>query len=298
MSKLGSYSKVLALGSKVISGILEGPVLVEEKVDGSQFSFGVIDGELHCRSKGVQVDVVEPDGMFALGVGTAKDLQALLVPGWIYRGEYLQKPKHNTLAYARTPQKNFILFDVETGPGCFLKRAEKEVEAARLGLEVVPVYYSGLGPDLSINTLKGYLDNISVLGAQKIEGVVIKNYDKFTPDGKLAVAKVVSEEFKEVHGVEWRKNNPNKADVVEMLVARYGTEPRRRKAIQRLREAGQLTETPKDIGLLLKSVAQDIQEECKDQIANELFEHFWKDIARGISRGVPEWYKKELGLVL
>lgn len=295
--KLSSYSKILALGHKAIHDILEGEVVVEEKVDGSQFSFGIIDGELQCRSKGCQVHVVEPDGMFKLGVDTSKSLVDKLTPGWTYRGEYLQKPKHNTLAYGRAPQGNFILFDVETNPSHFLGRAEKEVEAARLGLEVVPCYYQGPGSDIGLEKLKSFLENISVLGAQKIEGVVIKNYSKFTLDGKLACAKIVSEEFKEIHGVEWKKNNPNKSDVVEMLIAKYGTEPRRRKAVQTLRDGGKLEGTPKDIGLLLKTVSNDILAECKSDLMEELFDHFWKDIARGINKDIPLWYKKELGLM-
>lgn len=294
--KLSSYSKILALGHKAIHDILDGDVIVEEKVDGSQFSFGVMEGELHCRSKGATVHTVEPDGMFKRGVDTAKELESGLTSGWTYRGEYLNTPKHNTLAYGRVPNHNFILFDVETAPSHFLDRAEKEAEARRLGLEVVPCYYQGPGADIGLEKFKSFLENESILGGQKVEGVVLKNYAKFTLDGKLACAKIVSEAFKEIHGVEWKKNNPNKADVVEMLIAKYGTEPRRRKAVQRLREAGKLTETPKDIGLLLKSVSEDVLEECKDAIQEELFEHFWKDIARGINRDIPLWYKKELGL--
>jgi hypothetical protein len=295
MTKLSSYSKVLALGHKAIADILNGNVLIEEKVDGSQFSFGVVDGELQCRSKGVQVHISEPDSMFKRGVETALALQEKLTLGLTYRGEYLNSPKHNTIAYGRTPEKNFILFDVEgPGPCVFMSRAEKEVEAQRLGLEVVPCYYEGPGSD--IPSAATMLENVSILGAQKVEGVVIKNYAKFTRDGKLACAKIVSEEFKEIHGVEWKKNNPNKADVVERLIAKYGTEPRRRKAVQKLRDEGRLEGTPKDIGLLLKTVSQDIQEECKELIAQELFDYFWGDISRGINREIPLWYKAELGL--
>jgi hypothetical protein len=294
--RLSSYSKILALGHKAISDILDGDVIVEEKIDGSQFSIGVVDGELHCRSKGCQIHVDAPDNMFARGVETALRIKDKLTPGWTYRGEYLKTAKHNTLAYGRAPNDSFIVFDVETSPSHFLPRREKEAEALRLGLEVVPCFYEGSGADIGLERLKAFLENDSVLGAQKVEGVVIKNYSKFTLDGKLACAKIVSEQFKEIHGAEWKKNNPNKSDVVEMLVAKYGTEPRRRKAVQRLRESGQLTETPKDIGLLLKSVGQDIREECAADIAQELFDHFWGDIARGISKSIPLWYKAELGL--
>ena len=41
-----SYSKVYQIGHKVIRDIFNDEVLIEEKIDGSQFSFGVIDGVL------------------------------------------------------------------------------------------------------------------------------------------------------------------------------------------------------------------------------------------------------------
>lgn len=55
-----SYSSIYALGHKALEDLLKTPVLVEEKLDGSQFSFGVYinqEGErlLKCRSKGADI---------------------------------------------------------------------------------------------------------------------------------------------------------------------------------------------------------------------------------------------------
>ena len=64
-----SYPKVYALGHPATKDIFSGEVLVEEKIDGSQFSFGVIDGVLRTRSKSCE----PPDGrMFDLAVSAAK----------------------------------------------------------------------------------------------------------------------------------------------------------------------------------------------------------------------------------
>jgi len=38
---IGSYPKVLALGHRYIKDILDGEHIVEEKLDGSQISFGL-----------------------------------------------------------------------------------------------------------------------------------------------------------------------------------------------------------------------------------------------------------------
>ena len=108
-----SYPSVYAIGHKAISNLFVGPVVVEEKVDGSQFSMALLDGVLVCRSKGAQLVVDAPEKMFQRAVDVARSLQ--LTPGWVYRCEFLGKPKHNTLAYARIPERHLIVFDVCSG---------------------------------------------------------------------------------------------------------------------------------------------------------------------------------------
>lgn len=114
MGELHSYGKIYNFGHRAIVNLLKGPVVVEEKVDGSQFSFGIRNGQIHCRSKGVAINVDAPDSMFAKAVAVVRELAPMLHDGWTYRGEYLQKPKHNALAYDRIPYRHIILFDVDT----------------------------------------------------------------------------------------------------------------------------------------------------------------------------------------
>ena len=109
-----SYPKIWALGHRAVRELFDGDVFVEEKVDGSQFSFGVFNDELRCRSKGADINTQAPEKMFAKAVETAQRLGPDLLEGATYRGEYLQKPKHNTLAYDRVPEGNIIIFDINT----------------------------------------------------------------------------------------------------------------------------------------------------------------------------------------
>lgn len=55
-----SYPKVYALGHRALAELLLDEVLVEEKIDGSQFSFGRFGGDLKARSKGCQLNVDYP----------------------------------------------------------------------------------------------------------------------------------------------------------------------------------------------------------------------------------------------
>jgi len=293
---IGSYGKILAVGNKYIAELLVDDVVVQEKVDGSQFSFMVKDGELFCRSKNKGIIPDAPDQMFRRGVESVQALAPLLTDSWVYRGEYLNKPCHNALAYDRVPNGHVIIFDIERGSGTqdYLNPQELAEEATRIGLESVPVLWAGKAPTDYNEFLQGFLKSVSILGGQRVEGIVIKNYSKPDADGKLLKGKIVSDDFKEVHKVKWGESNPSKGDKVQRIVEAYRQPTRWHKAIQHLAEEGILTETPKDIGALMKEVNNDILTEEVDNIKELLWTAFQKDIMRGVTAGLPEWYKRKL----
>lgn len=295
-----SYPSIFNMGHRAISGLLNREVLVEEKVDGSQFSFGYFpdtDHELRIRSKGAEQHIDAPEGMFKAAAETVKKLHAdgLLVPEWTYRCEYLVKPRHNALAYDRVPDRHLILFDVSAGDEIYLDYEAKAFEAHRLGLEVVPRLFQGRID--SVDQFRQFLDTVSILGGQKIEGVVVKpvGYDYFGLDKKVLLGKFVSEAFREVHKQTWRADNPTTGDVVAMLAASYQTPARWNKCVQHLRDDGTITgDSVKDIGPVMKEIPEDIKRECADDIKESLFKAFWPEIARRVRQGFPEFYKEQL----
>ena len=190
---LHSYPSIYALGHRYLGHIFDDVVVVQEKIDGSQFSFGLLDGELQCRSKGQQLVIDAPEKMFSKAVQTVVGLKDRLTPGLTYRAEYLEKPKHNTLAYQRVPQGHLIIYDVMLGEEDYCSPAEVLWLASCLGLEIVPTYYEGTVP--SMDFLQGCLTHQSILGGTTIEGVVVKSYTLFGPDKKPLMAKLVQEDF-------------------------------------------------------------------------------------------------------
>lgn len=293
MSSWHSYTSLYNMGHAALASLFDNEVIVEEKIDGSQFSFGVINGELKCRSKGQELVVDFPEKMFTEAVDTVKKIQAQLSPGWTYRAEYLKKPKHNTLAYDRIPNNHLIIFDINTEEEVYLLPEEKRKEAERLGLECVPLLWKGTGRP-STEEMLSWLDKTSILGGQKIEGFVIKNYSIFGKNKKALMGKHVSEAFKEIHGGEWKKENPSKKDIIESIIYSLRTPARWEKAIQHLRDEGKLENSPRDIGLLLKEVNVDILKECEEEIKDKLWKYAWPKISRGIVSGLPNWYKEKL----
>lgn len=287
-----AFPKIIHLGDKAIADIFDDEVEITEKLDGSQLGFGIVDGQLIVRSKGKEQNLDNPDKMFTLAVEYVKSIKDKLSEGVFYYGEYLEKPRHSTLAYDRVPRNNIALFGVSYG-GEFRSYEYIENEANKLGVDVVPLIYKGKSsPEHVLELVKGD----SYLGGQEREGVVVKAYKSWQWMHlvfSVMAGKYVTEKFKEVHRKDWRLNNTGKGKF-EAMADQYATVPRWNKAIQHLREAGTLEASPKDIGNLIKEIRRDITEEEKENIKVQLWAIFGDDVLRNSVKGFPEWYKEQL----
>lgn len=291
-----SYPKLFTFGDRYCADILDGAVEITEKVDGSQFGFGRIGDAVHMRSKGAPLFFDGGQSMFDAAVAFVKSIEDKLPDGYVFHGEFLAKPRHNTLAYGRVPKGHIMLFGVSLPDKTVLLYDSVLEWADALGCEPIPLI--AVRDDLVGKTyedLVQLLDRESVLGKAKIEGIVLKNHAKTVMVGgqplPIMCAKLVSERFKEIHKEEWGKNN---LPPIERVARALHSEARWTKAVQRLRDSGELTETVRDIGPLLKSINQDILTEEVESIKDELLKLFWKDISRIAIRGFPEWYKQQL----
>jgi len=104
-----AFPKIFAIGTDYIRDIFCEEVEVTEKIDGSQFAFGRVNGELYLRSKGAQLYTENPEKMFAEAIAYVGQIQDRLPEGMIFYAEYLKKPKHNTLKYERVPKNHLML---------------------------------------------------------------------------------------------------------------------------------------------------------------------------------------------
>ncbi len=295
---LRSYGKIYNIGHAASAGVLDHTVVVQEKVDGSQFSFGVRNHKLLMRSKrrAIYSNDETIDSLFrdaALTVQTMAGL-GVLHEGWTYRGEVLHRPKHNTLEYGRVPTGNVILFDIDAGEDAYLSYDDVAAEARRIGLEVVPLLFEGFVDQTRFDDL---LDTVSVLGNTKVEGLVFKPVDPvFDKYGRTLMAKFVSPAFREMHEVTWPKQ-ANRQFTAVAIIQQYGTEARWLKAVQHLRDAGVLIDGPRDIGAIVREVGRDVWDEEGDRIADMLVDSFRSPITKGLTRGLAEWYKDRLAAV-
>lgn len=317
------YPKIWSVGNDAIENLFKSEVEITEKVDGSMFGFGVDENsEVVMRSKGKQLYFESFDNMFEEAVKSVEDRKDLLVkmanvtfkaPFFVY-AEYLRKRKHNVLAYGRVPKDNLIVFGVKVGKNFIRDYDEIQKIADSLGLETVPIIYKGvLDNDRIIKSQAGNVDQIkkfgntrydrlqamvgqtmSILGDQIIEGVVIKNYTQLTTIGEITCCfgKHVREAFKERLHKEWKSISGKNKE--EEFIDTFRSETRWEKAVQHLRDRGELENSPRDIGKLMKEVPIDIFAEEKAEIEKFAFKLLWDKVRRKAIAGLPLWYKEQL----
>ena len=279
--------------------MFDGEVEITEKLDGSQIGLGKVNGELFVRSKGKEQDLDNPDMMFELGVEYIKRIADLIPDNMTFYGEYLNKPKHNILAYDNIPKNHIALFGAYNSVTReHFSMAYVEAFAKKFNLDTVPVLYRGseATPEMVLELVK---DRVSYLGGQGIEGVVVKAYKPWMFLGQIPQTvmsgKYVTEEFKEVHNKNWKAENTGKGKL-EVAISQYRSEARWNKAVQHLRDDGRLTESPRDIGELIKEVRKDISQEEKENIKDQLWSIFKNDFLGMATRGLPQYYKEQLTL--
>ena len=289
------YPKVWHMGHRSVEGMFAaGTVYVQEKYDGSQFSFSkdIETGELKFRSRRVDLDPNDCDNLFAPTIHHIQSVADKVMTGWTYRGEAFRSNKHNTKTYGRIPEGHMVLFDVDVGHHALLKPEETQHIAWELHLEPCALVETLDRRNPSVDQLNIWLARTSSLEATKVEGVVFKNYDFMTSFDHPAFAKFVSEEFKEAHkqNLDWKQGK----DLYSALGTTFATEARWQKGVQRLRDAGELEGSPRDIGNLLRELSVDLLEEYGDELKARVWSHAWKQIVKAANRGFPEWYKREL----
>lgn len=284
------------IGHARIRDQFKSPVYVQEKIDGSQFSFQKVDGVLKFKSKKVELFEGCDDTNFKAAVANLVEIKDKFVEGLIFRGEVMRSHKHNTMAYDRCPEKNIVIFDVQPCDGdWFLPDLAQEI-CEEIGLEYVRNFFDGKAIHIdSAEACKALLEEKSMLGG-RIEGIVFKNYkeENGLGLGQPCFCKLVCTEFKERNDKDWKNRNPGRKDVLDNIVEIFRTQARWDKAIQHLEDEGKLTHEPKDIGLLMKEVPDDILEEDGDEIKEKLWKYFWPQIRRRVCGGLAEYYKEKL----
>lgn len=224
------YPKIHRLGKEETDGILNVPLVVQEKIDGANISIFMHEGKVRCGTRTRMLPEDESFNGFQEAVQANSDLAMYLneEPDHILYGEWLVK---HTITYPDEAYRKIYLFDVyDTKADKWMRQIDVQVLATALGLEYPYIFASGM---MTPELIDEYVGKSAIAPAG--EGVVLKNSEFTNVFGDHAYAKVVTQNFKEANAIVFGGNNKYSATYWEMyIVNKYCTTSRVQKIMQKL----------------------------------------------------------------
>jgi hypothetical protein len=283
---------------------------VQEKIDGSQFSFckaadsSVAPVNFFCKGNPKRTG----DALFNKGIAVVSMLHDKLNPELVYHSEYMSKPRHNAVTYDRLPKYYCVVYDIRhIISGQFFSPAELQVECDRLGLECVALLFDNsvtrdttldakaVAEDLIAQIMDGRL--ASCLGTNKPEGVVLKchnfmkeaTHELGTTTTSNTKLKFVTSAFKERKSTKIPKTKADSltpSQFLRSVGSLYDTQPRLRKGIQRMRDIRNLQceSSAEYREELEKDLDEDLIKEYGDMLKVTITAEFqrWVQICRNV----------------
>lgn len=235
------YPKIHRLGKEETDGILEGTVVVQEKVDGANVSLWLgDDGKIHCGSR--TREITEGFNGFVDYVNEHQGLKELFAEKVNIRlyGEWLVR---HTIQYDETKMRKFYLFDAtirneevpteegEETPEEYLPQEEVEEMAKSFNVEYPQIFGEFSNPE--VDALSDFVGKTNL--GEEGEGIVIKNLHHKDKWGNHCHAKIVTEKFKENNGITFGGNNKHSDTYWEMYITnKYMTLSRIEKQMNKL----------------------------------------------------------------
>lgn len=265
------YHKIIRYGHKSTQDVLNKGdyIIIQEKIDGANASFAVINGELKCWSRNRELNESNTLEGFYGWVQQNVQVQKLL-EGVVYFGEWTAQHKVSYEGY----MKQFFLYDIyNLHLEEYVSFSMVRDEAKRLGLQLIPVFFEGEFE--SFEQLMSYVGRTDLGGKLKGkptgEGIVVKNVNYRDEFGKQVFVKLVIDGFREIQRQKQTKDSKKVFSEAESKVRECVTLPRVEKQVFKLIDNGLLDREYgiEDMGFLLKHtspmVAEDIlKEEMQD----------------------------------
>jgi glutaredoxin 3 len=280
---------------------------IQEKIDGSQFSFRILNGKLVFYNKNKPIHRKQKNAIFVAAIMMIEQIASKLNPNFTYHTEAVEKPKHSTVCYDRTPLYLCMVYDIQNEFGDTLVPSEVIKECKRIGLEHVPILYDHgqkcksvtdlatlqLTPDLIMKDLMQQIEQGQIrsgLGNVPPEGIVLKHprFTKANGDIVSVKQKFVSTRFKErhQHGSKVHAGQRSPTAFLDYLGKQFANPARMVKAQQHLLEGGEY------------KTREHIPEW---QLREELFRDLYKEFAKTIKKHLVHefgWYMKPVNLRL
>src|SRR3990172_5910877 len=282
---LRRYQHVERLGHEEVEGLLDGEVVLQDKIDGANGSV-CLDPEagliIASRNQAISIGGNPPTGFngfveYVLGhEGIRRFLSAY---GGVLRGEYLIR---HSISYPKEAYGHFYVFDIEERvPGLddTYPTAPKSMWVWRywtpefyiskleeFGIKYIPILARLNKP--SVEDLLSYVEGADFLGASQREGLVVKNYNFHNRYGRTTWGKLISADFAEKKKMTWGAAN---TDPPEMrFVSRLLTQELVEKTIHKVSDEREETPRIQHMAEVLGRVWYDIfREELWDFVRHD-----------------------------
>ena len=199
------YQHIERFGTSEVDGIEVGTCYVFPKIDGTNASVYMRDGEIRAASRNRELTIENDNAGFYAAIKDDPYIAEFLKynPQFRLFGEWLVP--HSLRTYRDTAWRQFYVFDVcydndsEGGLG-YLHYESYKPMLQEFGINYIPppkIVKNG-----GVEDFTKLLDQNNFLikdGCGCGEGIVIKNYDFFNRYGRQTWAKIVTSEFKEKH---------------------------------------------------------------------------------------------------
>lgn len=219
------YQHVERLGSSEVQNLLEGKCYVFYKIDGTNASVWIEDGEIKAGSRNRELTLESDNAGFYKFVSESEMFKVFFEkhPNVRLYGEWLVP--HSLKTYKEDAWREFYVFDAMIDDD-YLSYENYVSILDGTGINYIPPIAICINP--TIETLYNQLEKTNQFlvkdGEGLGEGIVIKNYDYKNKYGRTTWAKIITSEFKEKHTKSMGAPIIESKELVEMkIVEEYVT---------------------------------------------------------------------------
>lgn len=206
------YEKIHRLGKDEVDGILDGEVLVQEKIDGANTSIWMENDKPHFASR--NQEIISGFNGFVDYINAGTEIRKLLYDYSSLRlyGEWLVP---HTVQYNKDCYKHWYMYDIfDTNKEAYL-HPEYTFALASEYLILTPRQF-GKFINPTEEQLKEFVGQSAL--ASKGEGIVIKNHNFINRWGNRVYAKMVRQEFLEDNAIAFNSNSKASEAYNEMYI--------------------------------------------------------------------------------
>jgi len=201
MSGFEKYQHVERFGTAQVRGIEDGECYVFPKIDGTNASVWVDDGEIQAGSRKRHLTVEEDNAGFCAWAKQQDSLKKFfeMFPELRLYGEWLVP--HTLKTYSDSAWRQFYVFDVQlVGSDRHIHYEDYKRKLDAFGIEYIPPICMIKNPTLDTLTEQLEKNHYLIKDGDGIgEGVVVKRYDFTNSRGRQIWAKIVNNELKFKH---------------------------------------------------------------------------------------------------